>query len=162
MVLAAQRAARANGTSSEVVLAARRVGEVVVNRVVVATMDNLRRGGRVSGPQALVGRALRVRPILGVQDGAIVPMGRTRTQRRAFDDIAQELLTTFGPVPMTAVVTHAMAPSVAQMAVDVLDQVLDMRDHHVQVFGPVLGTHAGEGAVAIAAVPADLVAGPVG
>lgn len=160
MVMAAQRAARANGTSSEVVLAARRVGDVVVNRVVVATMENLRRGGRVSGPQALVGRALRVRPILGVQDGAIVPMGRTRTQRRAFDDIAQELLATFGDVPMAAVVTHAMAPSVADMAVEVLDQALDLRRHHVQVFGPVLGTHAGEGAVAIAAVPADLVAGP--
>jgi len=162
MVLAAQRAARANGTSSEVVLAARRVGEQVVNRVVVATMENLRRGGRVSGPQALVGRALRVRPILGVQDGAIVPMGRTRTQRRAFDDIAHELLDAFGDVPMAAVVTHAVAPSVADMAVEVLDEALDLRQHHIQVFGPVLGTHAGEGAVAIAAVPAALVAGPSG
>lgn len=153
MALAAQRVAAAGGTPSEVVARATRVGEAVVNRVVVATMDNMRRGGRVSGTQALVGRALRVRPILGVQDGAVVPMGRARTQRRAFEGIADEVVETFGDVPIVAVVTHAVAPTVAEMALEVLDDRLSLAHHHVQLFGPVLGTHTGQGAVAIAAVP---------
>lgn len=157
MALAAQRVAVAGGTTSEIALAAKRVGDRVINRVVVATMDNLRRGGRVSGPQALMGKALRVRPILGVQDGAIVPMGRARTQRRAFHDIADELVTTFGDVPIAVVVTHAVAATVAEMAIDVLHESIDLQSHLVQEFGPVLGTHAGPGAVAIAAVPASLV-----
>jgi len=153
MALAGQRVAAAGGSTSEVVAMATRIGEAVVNRVVVATMDNMRRGGRVSGAQALVGKALRVRPILGVEDGAVVPMGRARTQRRAFEAIADEIVATFGDVPIVAVVTHAVAPTVADMALDVLRERVQLARHHVQLFGPVLGTHTGSGAVAIAAVP---------
>lgn len=153
MALAAARTAATGATSSEVVRAAQRVGDRVVNRVVVDTMDNLRRGGRVSGTAALVGRALRVKPILGIEDGELTPVARARTSGRAFAAVASELRDAFGAVPITAIVTHAVAVDKAALAVEVLGGALDLQRHHVQVFGPVLGTHAGPGAVAVAAIP---------
>jgi DegV family protein with EDD domain len=159
MALAAARTAATGATSSEVVRAADRVGERVVSRVVVDTTEYMRRGGRVSGTRALVGRALRVKPILGVVDGALEPMGRARTSGRAFEAIARELADEFGAVPLTIVITHAVAPDTARLALDVLGASVQVQDHHVQQFGPVLGTHTGPGAVAVAAVPSSLVPG---
>lgn len=157
MALAGARTAATGATSSEVVTAARRVGDRVVNRVVVDTMDNLRRGGRVSGTMALVGKALRVKPVLGISGGTLQPMSRARTSSRAFEAIATTLSDEFGEVPLAVVVTHAVAPDKAEQALEILEDHLDVARHHVQVFGPVLGTHAGPGAVAVAAVPASLV-----
>ena len=48
------------------------------------TLEYLRRGGRIGAAQAMVGTALKVKPILtfGTE---IAPVGRVRTHRRAFE-----------------------------------------------------------------------------
>lgn len=159
MALAAQRTAAAGGTTSEVVTAARQVGDAVVSLMVVDTLDNLRRGGRLSGAQAVVGRALRVRPILGVVDGRVEAFGRARTRGRALERVASEIHERHGDQPLAVVITHAVAPEAAEEALAVLREHVDVQRHLTTVFGPVLGTHTGAGAVAVAAVPASLLPG---
>lgn len=157
MAIAAQRAADRGGRVDEVVAVARRVGAAVVNMVVVDTMDYLRRGGRVTGAQATIGRALRVRPILGVEDGRIEPMGRARTMRSGIERIVDTIHEHHGDVPVSLVVTHALAPEAAEQALRVARERLDVAASLTTVFGPVLGTHTGPGAVALAAAPVALV-----
>lgn len=154
MALAAQRAAAAGASAEEVVAAAERVRDGLVNVVVVDTLENLRKGGRVSGAQALVGNVLQVKPILGVRDGRLEPIDRARTLRRGLDTLVDHVVDAIGEAPADVVVTHALAPERAEQLWERLRERVDVASELTTVFGPVLGTHTGQGAVAVAAAPA--------
>lgn len=157
MAVAAQRVAADGGPVARVVAAAQAVGEVVVNEMVVDTMEYLRKGGRVSGAAATLGRALRVRPILGVREGRMEPVGRARTIRAGIERMVDAIEEQHARTPLAIVVTHGLAPDAADLALERVGERLVVDSSLITVFGPVLGTHAGPGAVAIAAAPADLV-----
>jgi len=61
----------------------------------VDTLEYLHRGGRLTAPQALLGKLLGFRPILRLQEGKIVPIGRARSRRQS---IAQLLTVMEGEV----------------------------------------------------------------
>ena len=153
MALAAQRVASEGGSAEEVVRAAERAREGLANYVVVDTLENLRRGGRVSGTQALVGNVLRVKPILTVREGRIEPVEKARTVTRALDRIVDRVAEEVGDAPVDVIVTHALAPERAEDLWGRLRDRLDVASELTTVFGPVLGTHTGQGAVAVAATP---------
>ena len=155
MALAAQRAASAGGSVEEVVAAAERARAGLVNAVVVDTLENLRKGGRVSGAQALVGNVLRVKPILTVRDGRIEPIERARTIRRGLDQLVDLVAEGLAGVPADVVVTHALAPERAEQLWERLRDRVEVASELTTVFGPVLGTHTGQGAVAVAATPTE-------
>lgn len=52
-------------------------------RLVVHSLDRLRRGGRIGGAAALLGSALAMKPLLHVVDGEVQPLERVRTAGRA-------------------------------------------------------------------------------
>lgn len=155
MALAARRAADQGSDLEGVLTAARRVRDGVVNVMVVDTLENLRRGGRVSGMQALVGNVLRVRPILGVRDGRVEPLERARTITRALDRLVDRVVEGVGGEPADVVVTHALAPERADELWERLRERVEVARELTTVFGPVLGTHTGPGAVAVAAARAS-------
>lgn len=155
MALAAQRVATAGGSVDEVVAAAERARAGLANYVVVHTLENLRKGGRLSGAQALVGNVLRVKPILTLRDGRIEPVERARTITRALDHLVDRVAEHLDGVPADVVVTHALAPERAAQLLDRLRERITVASELTTVFGPVLGTHTGQGAVAVAATPAE-------
>ena len=155
MALAAHRVAAAGGSVEEVVAAAERARAGLVNAVVVDTLENLRKGGRVSGAQALVGNVLRVKPILTVREGRIEPIERARTIRRGLEQLVDLVAAGLDGRPADVVVTHALAPERAEQLWERLHERVAVASELTTVFGPVLGTHTGQGAVAVAATPAE-------
>lgn len=154
--LAAHRAAGAGGTVAEVVAAAERVRRRSLSLLSVDTLDYLRRGGRLSGTQAAVGNALRVKPLLHLtEDGRVEVRERTRTWKRVLDRAAEivEELAAGGPVD--AIVVHAVAPDRAAELWERLDGRVEVRERLEAVIGPIVGTHVGPGAIGVAAVPSD-------
>lgn len=154
MALAAQRIAAAGGSVEEVVGAAEQARAGLVNVMVVDTLENLRKGGRVSGTQALVGNVLQVKPILTVREGRIEPVDRARTFRRALDALVERVADGLGGAPADVIVTHALAPERADELLTRLRERVEVVSQLTTVFGPVLATHTGQGAVAVAATPA--------
>ena len=55
------------------------------------TLEYLRRGGRISAARAIVGTALSVKPILGVEDGRIDVVEKVRTPTRGLQRLAAAL-----------------------------------------------------------------------
>ena len=55
----------------------------------VATLEYLQKGGRIGKAQALAGSLLNVKPILTVEDGVIVPLGRVRGRQKALEEFAK-------------------------------------------------------------------------
>lgn len=152
MVLAAQRAAEQGASVEDVLAAAERVRDGLVNHVVVDVLDNMRKSGRVTGTQAVFGTVLKVKPILAVSDGRVEVFDRARTMTRALDRIVEVVADHLGDEPADVVVTHALAPERAEELWERLNERIEVRRSLTTVFGPVLGTHTGQGAVAVAAV----------
>lgn len=52
-----------------------------------ATLEYLRRGGRIGAASSLLGRALQIVPVLGLSAGVVVPVARVRTRTKALERI---------------------------------------------------------------------------
>ncbi len=104
------------------------------------TLENLKRGGRIGGAQALLGSMLSVKPVIEVADGKVEPEGRPRTRGKALQYLADKVRQ-HQPVETLAVM-HGDAPDVDAM-LDLLAP-LHPRDRIVLGdVGAVIGTHAG-------------------
>ncbi|UVI34555.1 DegV family protein [Brevibacterium spongiae] len=70
---------------------------------VPGSLEHLRRGGRIGAAASLLGRALQIVPVLGLNAGVVVPLARVRTRAKALDKIvalstaAAEELSEHGP-----------------------------------------------------------------
>ncbi len=51
----------------------------------VDTLDYLKKGGRLSGAQALIGSMLKVRPVIALIEGALEPIGKVRGKAKALE-----------------------------------------------------------------------------
>lgn len=155
VVLAAHRVAAAGGSAHEVIAAAEAARDAVRSFVVVDTLDYLKRGGRLTGAQALVGNVLRVKPILGVVDGRVEVLERTRTWSRAVDRVAALVAEAADGGPVRVAVSHALADDRAAALWAALEEDVWIYDRLESAIGPIVGTHTGPGTVAVAALPAD-------
>lgn len=86
-VMEAAKAARAGASLDEVRALAADIFRRTHIFVTLDTLEYLRRGGRMSRGQELLGTLLKVKPVLSIQDGEVVPVGRVRTRQRAIEDI---------------------------------------------------------------------------
>jgi len=152
--IAAHRVAEAGGGVAEVIAAADRVRATAASLIVVDTLDHLRRGGRLTGAQAAIGTALRVKPILHVTpDGRVEVRERARTWTRALERVGALAAQAAGGQPVDVTVTHAVAPERAAQLWEVVDRHVTVRDRLETLIGPVVGSHVGPGAVGVVVVP---------
>ncbi|MCY8268375.1 DegV family protein [Bacillus haynesii] len=117
----------------------------------VDDLSHLQRGGRLSGAQAFVGSLLKVKPILHFENKLIVPYEKIRTRKKAMN----RLFELFGEdaekgKPLRAVVIHANREEEADQIIEELSQKYAHVEFYKSYFGPVIGTHLGEGAMGIA------------
>ena len=82
-VLAAARAAAADGDPRAVVGAAQQHYQASSELIYVDTLKFLRAGGRIGQAAALAGTALAVRPLLTLRDGEVAPLTRVSGSNRA-------------------------------------------------------------------------------
>lgn len=151
--LAAHGVAEGGGSVEEVVAAAERVASRVTTLYVVDTLEYLKRGGRLSSTKALVGNVLRVKPILGMADGSIEVVERTRTWSRAVDRLVELMVESAGDADVDVVVSHGLAPDQAAAVEEALRGRISVHDLVRTRVGPVMGTHAGPGSLGVAVVP---------
>ncbi|MBM7618376.1 DegV family protein with EDD domain [Bacillus tianshenii] len=116
----------------------------------VDDLSHLQRGGRLSSAQALVGSLLQVKPLLHFVDTKIVPFEKIRTRKKAvkrmYDLLDEDA--SLG-VPMRASVIHANREAEAEEMMKELALKYPHVEFFVSYFGPVIGTHLGEGALGL-------------
>ncbi|WP_110112541.1 DegV family protein [Bacillus sp. CGMCC 1.16541] len=116
----------------------------------VDDLSHLQRGGRLSATQAFVGSLLQVKPLLHFVDTKIVPFEKIRTRKKAIKRIV-ELLDQDAAhnEPMKAVVIHANRHEEAAELKAELEKEYPQIEWGISHFGPVIGTHLGEGSMGI-------------
>lgn len=82
-VQAAVAAAEAGADLGGVMAAARDAAAATTVFFYVPSLEQLRRGGRISLASSWVGTVLDIKPLLGIKDGAVVPLEKVRTAAKA-------------------------------------------------------------------------------
>jgi DegV family protein with EDD domain len=117
---------------------------------VLETLENLKRGGRIGGAQALIGGVLQMKPILTIKDGKVEPLERVRTSGKAVARLKEIVLQDLkGKADPKVVVMHAAAPELGKQMVDELAKELGIQPPLLLEAGPAIATHAGPGAVGV-------------
>ncbi|MEN4098476.1 MAG: DegV family protein [Anaerolineaceae bacterium] len=153
-VLAVARAAVEGASMKECIEIATRARANSEVYFVVSTLEFLRRGGRIGGAQAFLGTALNLKPILFVQDGRVAALEKVRTMSKALDrltDIVEQRIGSRTPIRLAAL--HANAKDEAVAFLERVRQRFDVSavsDAIITDVSPVIGTHAGPGAVGMA------------
>jgi DegV family protein with EDD domain len=116
----------------------------------VDDLNHLHRGGRMNTAQLFVGNLLQIKPILHFEDKKIVPFEKVRTKKKAlkriFDLMDKDLK---ADEKVTISVIHAKREDEAVEIAEELRGKFVNADVSISYFGPVIGTHLGEGSLGI-------------
>ena len=124
------------------------------NVFVVDDLQNLVRGGRLSNASAFVGSILKIKPLLTMHTAnyAIEAFEKVRSMKKAklrceqiFADDLSHL-----DYPVRAMVLHANDEAAGQKWLTHLRELHPDFEFELSYFGPVIGTHLGQGALALA------------
>ncbi len=150
VALAAARAAAKGRGLAEVASAARELVPRVNVLFIVETLKYLHRGGRIGGASRLLGSALRIKPLLHLNEGRIDALGRVRTKRKAVERMLEVMAERVGDAPVHAAVIHANAPEEATRLREQVRERFSYAELHLADLSPVIGTHVGPGTVGVA------------
>jgi DegV family protein with EDD domain len=144
---AAAEAAAAGAGMAEVVAVANSTRGRLSVFGAIDTLENLRKGGRIGGAAALLGALLSIKPVIEVRDGAVEQESKQRTRAKSLRYLAEKVRSA-GPLERLALM-NADAVDLAGF-VDLLADVPSAHPRVVGDIGPVIGTHAGRGAIGVA------------
>ena len=104
------------------------------------TLDNLKKGGRIGGAQALLGSLLSIKPLLDISSGEVAEAGRARTRRKALEWLRDQVFAV--PEVEHLCVAHGGATDLDDMLA-LLAPRYPADAIQVRTIGATIGTHGG-------------------
>ena len=147
IVIAAARLAADGASTTDIVEAVGSLSERTQVFGALDTLDNLKKGGRIGGAQALLGSMLAIKPILDISSGEVQEAGKVRTRKKSLIWL-RDKLSEVGEVENLAVM-HGEAPDLDDFLA-MIDDIVDLDSVRIEKIGPVIGTHGGPRVIGIA------------
>jgi DegV family protein with EDD domain len=150
--------------AARLVLSKKSMGEVVekvrmmipITRMIQTadTLKYLYMGGRIGRAKHLVASLLNIKPLIGMEDGVIVPLGTARSRKQAYQaiaDMVEKAAGVGGKIKIAYV--HAAAQEEAQKIKDLIDARLTVVEWRFAELSPALGVHTGPGTAGVCYFP---------
>jgi DegV family protein with EDD domain len=135
-------------SSDEIIARLNEMKESMSAYFIVDDLSHLQRGGRLSNAQAFIGSLLQVKPLLHFVDKKIEPYEKVRTKKRALNRVSDLLGEAISSgESFRAVIIHANREEEAREWKADLEAKYPNVEFSISYFGPVIGTHLGEGAL---------------
>jgi len=122
----------------------------------IDTLEYLRRGGRIGGARAWIGSALKIKPILTLEE-EITPVERVRTRARSLERLRDYARRRHDSGADGWVVQHIQDEETAAALADDCREIFGCEPVFTSEIGAVLGAHVGPGLLGVGSVPTDLV-----
>ena len=118
---------------------------------IVDDLEYLKRGGRVSPLVAFAGGVLGIKPVLQMDsEGHLVKVGTARGRKKAIEALAAKYAELSYEEKNTPIfISHADCREDAQQLVDMIEQRHGGKVTSLSEIGPVIGSHAGPGTIAL-------------
>jgi len=139
-VIEAAKAAAGGATADEVVAL---VEDLRARTRIIATLDtleNLKKGGRIGGAQALLGSMLSIKPLIRIVDGRVEEAGKQRTRRKSLEWLRDTLFSEATVEHLS--VMHSEAPDLDDF-LEMLAPRFPRESIRIGRIGAVIGTHGG-------------------
>ena len=152
VIAAAEDAASPDASAESVAAAATQRAVSGFSLAMVDTLEYLQKGGRIGKAQAFMGSILKVKPILKVAEGEVMPVDRPRNLRRGLQRLEELVREQGGSVSKLAVAYTTDAAPAEEIRNRLSDLASPENTYTTQV-GSAIGTHVGPGAVAVSTLP---------
>ncbi len=157
MVIEAARAARRGAGPADLVALVNKIIPVSEMIQTADTLKYLQMGGRIGQAQYLVGNLLNIKPLIGMRDGVIVPLGRERSRAKAYQQMVNLVVEKVGSGSKIKVAyVHTAAAAETDQIRALLEERVECVETIVAELSPALGVHSGPGATGICYFPADV------
>jgi DegV family protein with EDD domain len=148
----AAAAAATSGADGETALArARQAREELKMWFAIDTLEYLRRGGRIGGASAWIGSALKIKPILTLEE-EITPIARVRTRGRSIERLRDYAAQRHDAGADAWVVQYIQDREAADGLIDDCREIFGCEPAFVSEVGPVIGAHVGPGLLGVGSV----------
>ncbi|MCU1498827.1 MAG: hypothetical protein JWM47_2780 [Acidimicrobiales bacterium] len=104
------------------------------------TLDNLKKGGRIGGAQAMLGSMLSIKPIIDISNGTVSEAGKVRTRRKSLVWLRDKVFEQ--PDLPDLAVCSGMATDTEEL-IELLSPRYSREQLTEWTIGPVIGTHGG-------------------
>jgi DegV family protein with EDD domain len=151
--LEAARAAQRGASPEEICEAALRVAGSVQLLFTVDTLEFLERNGRIGKAASLLGTLLSIKPIIHLEDGEVAPRDKVLGARRLLPRVMELMDEAIDSRAIHAAVLHTDAHEKAEEWKREIGEKFSCKELIANEVGPVVGTHAGPGAVGVAWYP---------
>ncbi|MCF6410141.1 DegV family protein [Pseudalkalibacillus salsuginis] len=142
----------AQGQAAKVILSRLKVirAKGIPAYFMVDDLSHLHRGGRLNSAQFFVGNLLQVKPVLQFVDKKIVPFEKIRTRKKAIKRLFELIHENLGKDETAQIsVIHANREEEAKGYSEELRRDFPNAEVIITYFGPVIGTHLGEGSIGL-------------
>ncbi len=150
-VLAAAAAAGGGNQADAVLARAEQARDELKMWFAIDTLEYLRRGGRIGGARAWIGSALKIKPILTLEE-EITPVERVRTRNRSIERLREYARQRHEDGFDAWVVQHIQDFDTADSLIEDAREIFGCEPAFVSQIGAVLGAHVGPGLLGIGSV----------
>src|SRR5699024_10779291 len=114
----------------------------------VDDLGHLQRGGRLSGAQNVIGSVLNIKPVLHITKGEVRPSEKIRSRKKALERIFESLeQDSLNKSSRIGEFMHSNNEAAAKASQTQFNDNHPTMQTYISYFGPVIGTHLGEGAI---------------
>lgn len=122
----------------------------IENYILVGSLQQLHKGGRLSSAQLLLGNLLQIRPIFRIREGVVELFEKVRTEGKAIKRMLEQLELARSMHRVTSV--QILHGNVLEKALELKDTITKKYEDIEVIIGPlssVLGVHGGQGTIAL-------------
>lgn len=155
MVMEAARAAIA-GLSLDQITAL--VKKMIPISHMIQTADTLRYlylGGRIGKAQNMLGTMLNIKPLIGLEAGEIVPLGKAHSRGQAYRQMAEIVAQAIGHGKVRIAYVHVGAQREVEKLKELVETRVEVVESLFSELSPALAVHSGPGTTGLCYYPVD-------
>ena len=153
MVIEAARAALAGLNLDEITALVKNMIPVSHMVQTADTLKYLYLGGRIGKAQSLLGSVLNIKPLIGLEDGEIVPLGKAHSRGQAYHQMAEMVAQAIGQGKAKVAYVHAGAQHEVEKIKELVEAKVNVVESMSAELSPALAVHTGPGTAGLCYYP---------
>lgn len=155
MTIEAARAALSGLRLDEVAAKVRAMVPVTHMLQTADTLKYLYMGGRIGRAKHLVASLLNIKPLIGMENGEIVPLGVARSRAQAYQAMVDKVEDVVGKSKVKIAYVHAGARQEVEKIKNIVETRLNAVESFIGELSPALAVHTGPGTAGLCYFPAE-------
>lgn len=155
-VIEAARAALQGKTVDQILT---KINAILPRAQMIQTADTLKylaMGGRIGKATYMLGSIMNIKPLIGMRDGVIVPLGKAFTRGSAYKMMVSEVIKAAGEKGKVKIAyVHAAAKEEVLKIKELVGERVQVAEEIIVELPPSLGVHSGPGTAGICFYPVE-------